>query len=166
MPKPNRPEPYCSDTFPSLGRDRFLNATTFPVRLQFLGRLQFVHALEKGQAGDLLNDFERIGDPAGPESVPDAINLIANFTSKHRCRSKLQPDHGPQLMSVASAGNVWRHVALNRRQRDYGGRKQNYRTGVHGERGFCLTVTITIQRYLPYTRRLSINNFGDPFPIL
>jgi hypothetical protein len=28
MPKPNRPHLYCSYTFPSLVRDRFLNATT------------------------------------------------------------------------------------------------------------------------------------------
>lgn len=28
--------------------------------------------------------FTRIGDTAGPERIPDAVNLTANFTSKHR----------------------------------------------------------------------------------
>ena len=35
---------------------------------------------EKKQIGDLLHDFKRIGNTARPESVPDAVNLITNFT--------------------------------------------------------------------------------------
>jgi hypothetical protein len=38
--------------------------------------VQIVQALEKKQVGDLLDDFEGVGDAAGPESIPDAVNLI------------------------------------------------------------------------------------------
>jgi hypothetical protein len=71
----------------SLGKEALLRRLLFPVGLQFLGDLQFVQALEEEQVGDLLNDFERIGNPARPESVPDAVDLIANFTSEHECEA-------------------------------------------------------------------------------
>jgi len=32
----------------------------------------------------LLNNFERVGDAARPEGIPDLINLTANFAGKHR----------------------------------------------------------------------------------
>jgi hypothetical protein len=31
----------------------------------------------------LLDNFQWIRDAAGPEGIPDAINLIAEFASKH-----------------------------------------------------------------------------------
>ena len=61
--------------------DGFLVAIGF----QLLGSFEFVEALEKEQVGDLLNDFHGIGDAAGPEGVPDAVDLIADFTCKHEC---------------------------------------------------------------------------------
>ncbi len=39
--------------------------------------------LRKSKVGDLLNDFKGVGDPARPEGIPDLVDLIANFTSKH-----------------------------------------------------------------------------------
>jgi hypothetical protein len=41
--------------------------------------LQVVEPAQKEQVGDLLDDFERIGDPAGPEGVPDAVDLAAQL---------------------------------------------------------------------------------------
>jgi len=34
--------------------------------------------------GDLLDDFERVGDPPGPEGVPDSVDLVFQFTVDHR----------------------------------------------------------------------------------
>jgi hypothetical protein len=69
MPKPKRPVPSWSDTFPSLGRDRFLNATTFPVRLQFVGRL-YTHP------GDVtVSNSNQIKIPAAP-CVPSPFREV------------------------------------------------------------------------------------------
>jgi hypothetical protein len=51
--------------------------------LQFLQRVQVVQEFEKKQIGNLLDDFEGVGDAAGPESIPDAVNLITDFTGEH-----------------------------------------------------------------------------------
>ena len=32
----------------------------------------------------LNNNFERVGDAARPEGIPDLIDLTANFAGKHR----------------------------------------------------------------------------------
>lgn len=61
-----------------------LHRLLFPVGLQFLGNFLFVQSLEKEKVGNLLNDFERVGDAARPESIPDLIDLTANFAGKHR----------------------------------------------------------------------------------
>ena len=45
--------------------------------------LNLVQALEEEQIGDLFDDFDRVGDAAGPEGVPDAVNLIANVAGYH-----------------------------------------------------------------------------------
>jgi hypothetical protein len=55
-----------------------------PPRSLFLGNFLFVQSLKKEKVGDLLNDFERVGDATRPEGVPDLIDLTANFASKHK----------------------------------------------------------------------------------
>ena len=35
----------------------------------------YVRPVQKEQVGDLLDYFERIGDTAGPEGVPDLVDL-------------------------------------------------------------------------------------------
>ena len=52
--------------------------------LAFFGGVEIVQAAEEKKVGNLLNDFQRVGDAAGPKSIPDLINLRANFTSKHK----------------------------------------------------------------------------------
>ena len=54
-----------------------------PCRLVFLQRVQIVQPLDEEQVGDLLDDFERIGDAARPEGIPDAIDLIADIAGEH-----------------------------------------------------------------------------------
>ena len=51
--------------------------------LVFLQRVQIVEALQKEQVGDLLDDFEGVGNAAGPEGIPEGINLIANVSGDH-----------------------------------------------------------------------------------
>jgi hypothetical protein len=53
----------------------------------------WLQALEKEQLGNLLNDFERIRNAARPEGVPDAVNLIADFTGKHNSQSTAPMAH-------------------------------------------------------------------------
>jgi hypothetical protein len=39
----------------------------------------FIQPLDEEQVGELLDDFEGVGDAAGPEDVPDAVNLVTQF---------------------------------------------------------------------------------------
>ena len=43
-----------------------------------------VHALDEQQVGDLYDDFEGVGDAAGPKSISGAVNLIGEVASEHR----------------------------------------------------------------------------------
>ena len=54
-----------------------------PGRLVFLQRVQVVEALEEKQVSDLLDDFERVGNPPGPEDVPDRVDLGSDFARNH-----------------------------------------------------------------------------------
>ena len=51
--------------------------------LALLQLLHLVEALDEDQVGDLLDHLERIGEPARPEVVPDAVDLVAQFTRQH-----------------------------------------------------------------------------------
>ena len=51
--------------------------------LVLLERLQVVEAADEQQVGDLLDDLERVGDAAGPEGVPDAVDLALELTGDH-----------------------------------------------------------------------------------
>src|SRR5438270_412716 len=64
-----------------------------------LGRLQFVEATEEQEVGNLLNDAQRIGDPAAPEGIPYRVDLRTYLSRDHRafapdrqrCRSTKLP---------------------------------------------------------------------------
>jgi hypothetical protein len=66
------------------GEEPLLHRLLFAISLQFLGNFLFVQSLEKKKVGNLLNNFERVGDTARPESIPDLIDLTANFAGKHK----------------------------------------------------------------------------------
>ena len=42
-----------------------------------------VEGAQKEQVGDLLDDFDGVGDAAGPEGVPDLIDFVAQVTGEH-----------------------------------------------------------------------------------
>src|SRR5579863_3834674 len=68
----------------ALGEEARLHGLLFYIGLQFLGGFEFVQALEEEEIGNLLNDFQRVGNPTRPKSIPYLINLTADLTSKHR----------------------------------------------------------------------------------
>ncbi len=49
----------------------------------FIESVQLIQTLEEQQIRDLLDDFEGIGNAAGPEGVPDAVNLAADIAGEH-----------------------------------------------------------------------------------
>ena len=42
--------------------------------------MRLIKPAHEQEIGDLFDNFERIGDPAGPEGIPDIIDLGAEFT--------------------------------------------------------------------------------------
>ena len=68
----------------TFGEEPLLHRLLFAIGLQFLGNLLFVQSLEKEKVGNLLNNFERVGDASRPEGIPDLIDLTTNFAGKHR----------------------------------------------------------------------------------
>jgi hypothetical protein len=68
----------------ALGEDAALDGLLEPGGLVLLQRVQVVEPAQEEQVGDLLDDLERIGDAAGPEGVPDPVDLALQFTSEHR----------------------------------------------------------------------------------
>jgi hypothetical protein len=63
--------------------DGFLDGFLEAVGLVFLEGVDLVQALDEEQVGELLDDGERIGDAAGPEGVPDAVDFGFDFASDH-----------------------------------------------------------------------------------
>ena len=46
--------------------------------------MQLVQPLGEQQIGDLLDHRQRVGHAAGPEGVPDLVDLIFDGTGDHR----------------------------------------------------------------------------------
>ena len=67
----------------AFGKQPPLDGLLQPSGFQLFERLQLVQPLDEKQISDLLDDFQRIGNPAGPERIPDLIDLITNFVGKH-----------------------------------------------------------------------------------
>jgi len=65
----------------AIGKDPALQ----PGGLALLQGLQLVQSPDEQQVGNLLDDLERVGDPAGPEAVPDLVDLVADIACEHRC---------------------------------------------------------------------------------
>lgn len=45
--------------------------------------MEFVEPLDKQQVGQLLDDGERVGNPAGPHRVPDFVNFGSEVAGDH-----------------------------------------------------------------------------------
>jgi hypothetical protein len=69
-----------------LRKDPPLQGTLQPVGFVLFQGVQVVQTAEKEQVGDLLHDFQGIGNAAGPEGIPDAVYLIADIAGKHEVR--------------------------------------------------------------------------------
>jgi hypothetical protein len=41
--------------------------------------LEFIETAEEEEVGDLFDDFEGVGNAAGPEGVPDCVYLLFDF---------------------------------------------------------------------------------------
>lgn len=66
-----------------LGKDPALHPLVEPMGLVLLQLVQIVKAADKQQIGDLFDHLQRIRNAAGPESVPNAIDLILDVTGDH-----------------------------------------------------------------------------------
>ena len=71
----------------ALGEDAPLHGDVERPRLVLLQGMEIVQTLDEEEEGDLLDHRERIGDPAGPEGVPDAVDLIPDIACQHLCRA-------------------------------------------------------------------------------
>ena len=87
----------------ALGEDAALHRLFEPRGFALLQRVQIVEPFQEKQVGDLLDDFEGIGNAAGPELIPDAVNLpfcpgdgsrrepLAGFSSAASRRRTMRP---------------------------------------------------------------------------
>ena len=82
----------------ALGEDAPLDRLAERGGLALLQLLHLVKALDEDQVGDLLDHLQRIGEPARPEVVPDAVDLVAQFACQHSGGSP------PAARQVTSAG--------------------------------------------------------------
>jgi hypothetical protein len=60
------------------------------------GDVTIVEPFDEQQVGDLLDDLKRIGNPAGPEGIPNAVNLTTDFAG----------EHGLQILKVADVRSM------------------------------------------------------------
>ena len=51
--------------------------------LVFFQGVQVIQPAQEEQVGDLLDDLQRVGDAAGPEGIPDCIDLALDFAGHH-----------------------------------------------------------------------------------
>jgi hypothetical protein len=65
------------DPIVTFGKDAPLDRLPQSGGSALLQLLHLVEALDEDQVGDLLDHLQRVGEPARPEVVPDAIDLIA-----------------------------------------------------------------------------------------
>lgn len=67
----------------AIRKDHSLDRPAQHVGLVLLAGLDVIETAHEQKVGDLLDHLERIGDAAGPEGIPDLIDLRANFTVEH-----------------------------------------------------------------------------------
>ena len=67
----------------AFGKEPPLDGLLQPSGFQLFESLQLIKPLDEQQIGDLLDDFQRIGNSPGPEGIPDLINLVTNFVRQH-----------------------------------------------------------------------------------
>jgi hypothetical protein len=70
---------------PSLpsGKIRRVHRRSEPGGAVLFQRVQVVQPAQEEQIGDLLDHLERVGDAAGPEGVPDLVDLALDVAGDH-----------------------------------------------------------------------------------
>jgi hypothetical protein len=66
-----------------LGEQASLHGLSQAHGLVFFQGVQVVQTAQEQQVGDLLHHLQRVGDAAGPERIPDGVNLAAKFAGEH-----------------------------------------------------------------------------------
>ncbi len=80
----------------AFGEDAPLHWRAERGRLALLQFLHLVEALDENEIGDLLDHLQRVCEPARPEIVPDAVDLVAQFPCQHAmrpCRARAGRPH-------------------------------------------------------------------------
>ncbi len=72
-----------AEAFLLRGEDGFFDGFLEAVGLVFLEGVELVQALDEKQVGELLDNGEWIGDAAGPQGVPDAVDFGFDFACDH-----------------------------------------------------------------------------------
>src|SRR5207249_10111636 len=80
-----------------LGEYWLLDALPRPRRLALLQRVQLVEPFDEQKIRQLLDDRERVRNPAGPHRVPDAIDLGSEVTGDHAFPLMLVRDAPPSF---------------------------------------------------------------------
>ena len=66
------------------GRERVAGQRlTCPQRAAFGQQLSLIETFEEQQVGDLFDHLQWVGNAAGPESVPDPVDLVPHITGDH-----------------------------------------------------------------------------------
>jgi len=100
-------EPGPAQMLLVLSENRVFNGLAQPSGLAILEGVQLVQALDEQQIGQLLDDRKRVGDPAGPHRVPDAVNPGFEFAGDHVCSlCKVGPFSAPEA-SQSSACSLF-----------------------------------------------------------
>ena len=74
-----RPAPWVG----AFGEDAALDGALQAGGLVFFQGVQVVQAAQKEQVGDLLDDFDGVGDAAGPEGIPDLVDFAFEVAGEH-----------------------------------------------------------------------------------
>jgi hypothetical protein len=78
------PAPTAADAVLALREDPAGHRHLQAGRTVLLQCLQVIQPAQKEQVGDLLHHLQRIRDSAGPESVPDPVDLTSEFAGDHQ----------------------------------------------------------------------------------
>ena len=110
------------------GRNTGLSTSVFGDAGLLLGqRLDVVEAADEQQVGDLLDDLQRVADAAGPEGVPDAVDLALQLTRDHRGDSMTGEGPGVDMADLLPRAVPGAADGLSTRRTS---RRRTFRTGV------------------------------------
>ena len=101
-----------------------------------LERVEVVEAAQEEQIGNLFDDLQRIGDAAGPEGIPDLVDLALDGAGDHVAALRFGSSEVILALSARGMGNlcdsalatVWHRKSAHQLQRLLGGRGESLST--------------------------------------